>query len=211
MPAPETSSRPPGTEGYKENAPLLIANWQKLTFDDKPKPVLDLIPRSPSLVLDVGAGIGVDAAALAAMGHQVVAVEPVTEFVSAAKALYSSPAIEWVEDSLPHLDRLRSRRQKFDLVMLSAVWMHLDQGARALAFPRVAELLQAGGRIVLSIRHGPVPDGRRMFDVPDEETLNLASAQNLRVLLHMDAPSVQPTNRAAGVWWIHMAFEKPST
>lgn len=211
MPDLEPSSRPPGTECYKENAPWLIENWQKLTFADKPRPVLDLVPVSPSFVLDVGAGIGVDAAALAAMGHQVVAVEPVTEFLSAAKALHRSPAIEWVDDSLPRLDRVRSRGQKFDLIMLSAGWMHLDTDERALAFPRVAELLRAGGRILLSIRHGSVPDGRRMFEVPDQETLNLAAAQNMRALLHMDAPSVQPANRAAGVQWSHMAFEKPSS
>jgi protein-L-isoaspartate O-methyltransferase len=68
---------PPGTEGYGENAVGLINTWQTLTLNDKPKAILALVPTVPSLVLDVGAGIGTDAGALAALGHRVVAVEPV--------------------------------------------------------------------------------------------------------------------------------------
>lgn len=66
-----------GTEGYDEDAQSLIERWQDVSFEIKHKSVIHLLPLRPTDVLDVGAGIGTDAAALAAMGHTVVAVEPV--------------------------------------------------------------------------------------------------------------------------------------
>ncbi len=44
----------------------------------------------PAHVLDVGFGIGRDAAALADMGHTVVAVEPTHEVLAVAQNLYGS-------------------------------------------------------------------------------------------------------------------------
>ena len=70
------SARVSGTEGYAEEAKLLIERWRNISFEDQHKIVFDLFPPAPSKILDIGAGIGIDAAAFAAMGHQVVAVEP---------------------------------------------------------------------------------------------------------------------------------------
>ena len=202
------SNRAPGTEGYAENAATLIQSWQELSFSDKPRPVLDLIPTTPCLILDVGAGIGVDAAALAAMGHQVVAVEPTTELRLSGMALHSSAKIEWVADRLPYLRVLRVENRSFDLIMLSAVWMHLDEQERRRAMLRIAAMTRSSGRIIISLRHGPVPLGRRMFDVTAEETIQLAEAQHLWPVLHMRAQSMQQANRLADVTWTYLGFSK---
>jgi len=201
-------ANPPGTEGYAENADWLIGSWQALSFNDKPSSVRALVPTTPSLVLDVGAGIGTDAAALAALGHRVVAVEPVTQFLATGQDLHRARSIEWVQDHLPGLHVIRARQCRFDLISLSAVWMHLDQAERASAFPCLAELLAPSGRLVLSTRHGPIPAGRRMFDVQAQETIQLAERFSLTCLLNITAPSVQPVNQTAGVTWRYMAFEK---
>jgi protein-L-isoaspartate O-methyltransferase len=42
---------------------------------------LDQLPSSPTVILDVGAGSGRDAAWLAAKNHDVIAVEPVTAMI----------------------------------------------------------------------------------------------------------------------------------
>ena len=63
----------------------------------------------------------------------------------------------------------------FDAVLLTAVWMHLDAPLRARAMPIVAKLVRPGGVLILSQRHGPVPVGRRMFDVTPAETVGLAT------------------------------------
>lgn len=54
-----------GTEGYAENAHPLIEQWQDISFEEHHQSIMHLIPTQPSCILDVGAGIGTDAAALA--------------------------------------------------------------------------------------------------------------------------------------------------
>ena len=196
----------PGTQGYAEHAEALILRYESVSFVVKHGPVLHLLPTSPSSVLDVGAGTGADAAWFASCGHKVLAVEPTTELRVAGAALHPSPAIEWLNDGLPDLSSVLARRQRFDLFMLSAVWMHLDRLERGVAMSNLATLLAPGGVLVLSIRHGAVPPGRRMFEVSGEETIALAQALDLRVVLDTRTASVQEGNRATGVTWTRLAF-----
>lgn len=158
-------SKIPGAQGYAKQAAALIPQYESIPFTAHHHTELHLLPTVPSRILDIGAGTGLDAAWFAERGHSVVAVEPTAEFLAAAKRLHPSPLIEWLDDALPDLDVLVGRAQCFDLVMLSAVWMHLDEAERRTAMPRVASLLAPGGVMVLSLRHGPVPAGRRMFAV----------------------------------------------
>src|SRR5215470_12401075 len=151
-----------------------------LSFAEVHRPVLHLMPTQPCRVLDIGAGAGHDAAALPAMGHSVVAVEPTAALRVPAMALYPSPAIEWIDDGLPELRSLAGCAATFDLVLLTAVWMHLDATQRRRAMPSVAALMRGGGVMIMSLRHGPVPQGRRMFEVSAEETIALTAAQSLR-------------------------------
>jgi hypothetical protein len=46
--------------------------------------------------------------------------------------------VEWLDDSLPGLAAVRARKEEFDLVMLTAVWMHLDEARREVAMPNVS-------------------------------------------------------------------------
>src|SRR5436853_52075 len=81
----------------------------------------------PGWVLDIGSGTGRDAAALAAMGHRVIAAEPTDEIRVRAAALHPSPQIEWLDDSLPDLRHALGLGRQFDVVMMTAVLMHLDE------------------------------------------------------------------------------------
>ena len=197
-----------GTEGYADEAPSLFERYDSLAFVDVHRPVLHLMPDSPGGVVDIGAGTGRDAAFLAAMGHRVVAVEPTRELRLPGMALHASPLITWIDDSLPDLVALRARRQSFDLVMLTAVWMHLDERQRAHAMPGVASLLRRGGKMIMSLRHGPVPPGRRMFEVSAAETAALAEAHGLAVVLNLRSESVGEQNRRAGITWTRLALVK---
>ena len=93
-----------GTEGYAEEAEALVEQYERLRFAELHKRVLHLVPAAPSRVLDIGAGTGRDAAAFAAMGHAVVAVEPTAELRARAAVLHPSPRIEWLDDGLPAVD-----------------------------------------------------------------------------------------------------------
>ena len=199
-------SRVSGTEGYAEEADALVAQYEDVRFADAHRQVFHLIPTAPCRVLDIGSGTGRDAAALAAMGHRVVAVEPTAALRARAAALHPSPRIEWLDDGLPDLARLVGRGEGFDLVMLTAVWMHLDEEQRERAMPKVASLARAGGTAVFSLRHGPVPPGRRMFDVSAAETIGLAEAEGLDLALRLD-DGADSLGRS-GVRWTRLAFSK---
>jgi SAM-dependent methyltransferase len=197
-----------GTEGYAEEAQELFERYEGIPAADAHRAVLHLIPAAPRRILDVGSGTGRDAAWFAARGHRVVAVEPTDAMRVPAMALHPSPRIEWLNDSLPDLAVLRARGDQFDLVMLTAVWMHLDEAQRRRAMPNLAALLRAGGMLILKIRHGPVPAGRRMFEVPAAETIELARMQGLNPVLNVRSESSQEANRLAGVTWTTLAFAK---
>lgn len=198
----------PGTQGYAEAAGELLARYESVPFEDKHQAVLHLLPQAPADVLDLGAGSGADAAWLAAQGHRVLAVEPVAALREAGRALHGTTGIDWLDDSLPALRVLATTGRRFDLVMITAVWMHLDAGERRTAMPVVAARLRPAGVLTMSLRHGPVPAGRRMFAVDARETIAVAQAAGLRLRLHGTRDAVQPANRAAGVRWSHLAFER---
>jgi SAM-dependent methyltransferase len=80
-------------------------------------------------VLDVGAGSGRDAAWFAANGYDVVAVEPSDAMLAHARKLHPSSRIHWVSDSLPDLANVRRLGLSFNLILLSAVWMHIPPAA----------------------------------------------------------------------------------
>ena len=94
----------------------------------------------------------------------------------------------------------------FDVVMLTAVWMHLDPAQRQRAMPRVAALLQPRGVLIMSLRYGPVPPGRTMFAVSAEETIQLAAAEGLKSTLKFE--SADGVLRRPGVSWARLAFRK---
>jgi len=195
----------PSTAGYGEAAAELVEQYESVSFAEVHRDVLHLFPSRPSGVLDVGAGSGRDAAALAGSGHRVVAVEPTAELRSLGERIHAGRGIEWVDDSLPALDVLRGAGRRFDLILLTAVWMHLDEAQRVSAMASLVELLAPDGRLVLSLRHGPVPPGRRMFDVSAQETVGLAGGHGLAVL-HLNERE-DPHGRA-GVRWSYLAFQR---
>ena len=203
-----TSVQVSGTEGYADEAEELFRRYEAIPAADAHRAVLHLIPAAPGNVLDIGSGTGRDAAWFASRGHRVVAVEPTEAMRLPAMALHPSPQIEWLNDSLPDLALLLPRGETFDLVMLTAVWMHLDQAQRRRAMPNLAALVRSGGKMIMKIRHGPVPAGRRMFEVSPEETIELAQMHDLQPVLNVRTESSEERNRAAGVSWTNLAFVK---
>ncbi|WP_327673738.1 class I SAM-dependent methyltransferase [Kitasatospora sp. NBC_00458] len=174
------------TAGYGEEAERLAEQYEAVTFAEVHRETLHLFPAEPAAVLDVGAGTGRDAAALAALGHRVVAAEPTPELRRIGERLHAGCGVRWVDDALPGLPRLRAAGERFDLVLLTAVWMHLAADERPSALDALAELLAPAGHLHLTLRHGPVPPGRRMFDVSADETVELARARGLSPLLRTE-------------------------
>ncbi|MFD8421064.1 class I SAM-dependent methyltransferase [Streptomyces sp. NPDC059466] len=181
---------------YTLNAADLGQRYGSVSFEDVHGGVLDLLPPAPAKVLDVGAGTGRDAAALARRGYEVVAAEPVDELRQVAQQLHPGEDVCWVADALPALSRLEGT---FDVVLLSAVWMHLPPSQREQAMERLAVLLAPMGLLVVSLRRGDPPTDRVMFDVPAEEVVQEGERAGLRAVRVVE----EGTDRLgrAAVWW----------
>lgn len=186
--------------------PALIAGYDTLPPAEIYASVLDLLPDRPARIVDIGAGTGRDAAWLAGQGHRVLAVEPVREFREAGAALHGD-RIEWLDDKLPELAET-VRLGPFDLVLLCAVWHHLDTPARAVAIRSLARMTVPGGRVILSLRHDPGAPGRHSFAAPPEEAIDLARANGFDLVRRTETGSVHPESLAKGVRWTWLVLSR---
>ena len=127
---------------YESIAPETVHGW-----------LVDLLLNAPAIVLDVGAGTGRDAAWLASRGLEVIAVEPSSEMRRLAQILHKTDFIRWIADALPGLELTRRLGLSFDMILLSAVWMHIAPVDRARTFRKLVTLLRPGGFIAVTLRH----------------------------------------------------------
>ncbi|WP_258240895.1 class I SAM-dependent methyltransferase [Pseudidiomarina homiensis] len=168
---------------YSRNAEQLADQYDSLEFEQVHRDWLDLIP-SEGMALDVGAGSGRDARFLACNGFNVVAVEPADQLRERAQKYdaYSPNScnpIHWLDDSLPELNQVHKLQTKFDLILLSAVWMHIPPSQRQRSFRKLSSLLKPNGKMVVSLRHGASPDERTMHPLSADELSQLAQQQGL--------------------------------
>lgn len=194
--------------GYAAEADRLLVRYESRDPAGIHAPWAHFFPDPPARILDIGAGTGRDAGWFASLGHSVLAVEPTDALRAGAAKLHPDPKIEWLDDILPHIPHVMARGETFDLILMHAVWMHLTEAERADGMTHIAALLAPGGRVAMSLRHGEVPEGRRMFDVTGDETETLATANGLTCLYRERAESIQAENRANQIEWTKLVFEK---
>lgn len=169
-------------DAYNAQADSLAARYESKSFEEIHQEVRDLIPTEVGLVLDIGAGSGRDAAWFADHGHEVVAIEPADRLREIAKSLHADSRIRWLDDRLPSLEEVFRIGLTFDLIWISAVWMHVPPSSRQRAFRKLATLLRPGGRIMMSLRQGPPPEDRVMYPTGLEEIEKLARSYGLAVI-----------------------------
>ena len=163
---------------YSQVAEQLVQQYESLSFDTVHAAWRSELPTS-GWALDVGAGSGRDAAHLAALGLSVVAVEPADGMRKLGQQLHAQHAIHWVNDTLPELSKVFALQITFDIILVSAVWMHIAPSERQRAFRKLANLLNPGGKLIITLRHGPFTDARTAFPVSIDEIFTLATQQGL--------------------------------
>jgi SAM-dependent methyltransferase len=168
-------------------------------------------------VLDVGAGIGRDLAALLAAGYAAFGVEPVAEMRAEAVRLHPELAGRLFEgtlpDGLPALDALGG---PFDGVLSSAVLQHLPRADLPAAVAALGGLLRAGGRALISVRvwrpdldetTGRDPFGRLFNGLSADELQALFEAAGFRTLARSEDADPDARDR---VRWAALLFERES-
>lgn len=165
---------------YNTNNKTLIAQYDSVAAETVHSDWLSFLPESGSL-LDIGAGSGRDARYFASRGLNVVAVEPAQRMLDEAKRSSTSPNIVWLADSLPMLSQTTKLGTTFDVVLLSAVWMHLSPEARRQSMMHLAPLVKNTGVLVITLRYGEFSDARTAYAVSSDEVRSLASQVGLSV------------------------------
>lgn len=198
----------PGTRGYERSVSRFVEMSQALVFSEICAEIVGYLPEPPAQVLDAGAGAGQNAAAMAELGHTVTAVEPMLDFLKAARSRYAGLPITWVQDSLPFLERFGEEDGQLDFVLVEAVWHHLAPADRMAALTRIASLLRSGGRCAISLRNGPAGQGTHVFPTDAATTIREAARLGFACLFSKEnIPSVLPNK--TDVVWARLVFEKP--
>lgn len=193
---------------YNRKAQTFFTQYQSLTFEQVHSDWLPQLGSKADLALDIGAGSGRDALALAERGWDVVAVEPASELRRLGEAATVHQSIQWLDDSLPDLNEIRKLSYRFDLILVSAVWMHLPPTSRERAFRILTELLAPSGMLVITLRHGPGDGDRQFYEVSKAELDRFARH---RAVMPVPLPEMRRADelRRADVWWETAVYRLP--
>ncbi|WDE00734.1 class I SAM-dependent methyltransferase [Thalassomonas actiniarum] len=175
---------------YNDNARHVAQQYLSKFFEEIHAGVLayvtPVLNKADARILDIGAGAGRDAKYLAEQGQSqnvsVTAVEPAKLLADIGKQHTQNLNVNWLEDSLPALAQVTRQEVSFDLILLSAVWMHIPESDRARSIRKLANLLKPGGKLVISLRHSQTEhtaDSRKMYAVCADELKQLAKKVGL--------------------------------
>lgn len=192
---------------YDRAAEDLVDRYEALEFTQAHPYLVTKLTGSKALrVLDVGAGSGRDAAAMAALGHQIWAIEPSGQMRSLGRIAHRNVPIRWLDASLPSLQGPGLAEGQFDLVVLSAVWMHIPPKQRREALERLSALLAPGGEIYLTLRLGPAEPERALYLVNHAEVRDLAGLTGLEYRAIGEAPDLLGRS---GIVWQTVVLTRP--
>lgn len=137
---------------YEGNADEIIERYRSISFEAVHSELAHLLFKRSLRILDVGAGIGRDALSLSRMGHVVIACEPSLRLRQYGEEYTRLSSVRWLDDSLPFLNKIREEASLFDVILVSAVWMHLDKDARLKSLATLRDLLFDDGFMYITYR-----------------------------------------------------------
>lgn len=190
---------------YSDKAKKFSIQYEKMDPEDVHKGWIDFLPENRGAALDVAAGSGRDAAWLESLGFKVYAVEPVESMRKEAKILHPDTAIKWIDDKLPDLKHTLMLSHKFDLILLSAVWMHLTEKEQSEAMQNLSRLAKQEGIVVITIRHGSSPDDRIMYPINTEKVIGYSYDNNFELL---DRTGTEDLRERNGVSWESLVLSR---
>ena len=120
----------------------------------------------------------------------------------------SHQRVVWMNDALPDLRALRALGRRFDLILLSAVWMQVAPKGRERAFRILSELLGPSGLLVITLRLGgdAAENAARGFhDTSAEELIGYAN----RRAIALRSRTTRPDLRRPSLKWETLVFAMP--
>lgn len=208
---------------YNENAKELAKQYLSMSFEQVHQSWSQFLPsiiENPNArILDLGAGSGRDVKYLAELAEnthktdnniQIFAVEPATQLADLGAQVTNDLNVKWFNDSLPALSNITKQEVSFDLILLSAVWMHIPQSDRARSIRKLANLLKPGGKLVITLRHGQTEDElkqRKMHTVCADELKRLAT--DVGLFTKLETPKEEDKLGRNHVSWQTLVLQMP--
>lgn len=193
-------------QNYDEESEKFFQAYESYKFEEIHKALFAYLPIPGAQCLDIGAGSGRDAAAMAELGYFVTAIEPSKLLRQLAEKKHRTKNILWIEDSLPNLINTLALKKKFEFILLSAVWMHVLPADRPHALETISKLLSIGAYVAFTLRGGPSEMKRSMYPVSAEELLNQAKKYGLESV-HISTRIADSMNRK-NVFWEQIVLRK---
>lgn len=190
---------------YDAQSAKLSAQYQSVQTEDVLAGLKSRLHRQRAL--DIACGNGRDAKWLAQQGFVVDAVDGAPGMIREAQAMNPHENVTYSVDLMPDLQGIRATGQKYDLMVMSAAWMHLDAPARAKMFQTLCDLANPGAVMFITLRHGPAPADRPMYAVSAEELRDMA-ADFLVHFEHITDGKADKLGRG-DVWWDSVSLKMP--
>lgn len=189
---------------YTQNADSLFKSYRSIDVKVVHSAWVDYLPTTTGKALDIGAGSGRDSEWLSSLGWEVTAIEPTRELLVLAQQ-HSNKKINWLNDKLPELEDVHQLDLVFQLILVSAVWMHLNQMEQQAAIKTVSKLLQKDGVLVVTVRQGNDKENRGFYNVDISQTIERANDVALTLIHQSINKDLQ--NRD-GVSWVTLVWRK---
>jgi protein-L-isoaspartate O-methyltransferase len=193
-------------QAYDEASSSFFETYESLKFSRMHRAFLPFLPAKGAFCLDVGAGSGRDAAALARRGYQVTAVEPSEGLRLLAERRHAKWHITWIDDALPGLSTLCAKKQRYQFILLSAVWMHIPPELRAESLRSLGQLLAPGGCIAFTLRLGSGCSDRIMYPVNVNQLIDQAQQFGLHPIYV--SRKVRDSLKRGDVVWQKIIFSR---
>ena len=175
------SSKDKNIEFYSENSALLFSQYQSISFQNVHNTWIQVIDfKQCETALDIGAGSGRDTLALKYKKLCVTAIEP-SDDLRALGQEFTGEDVTWLGDTLPKLAKVKDKT--FDIILVSAVWMHLSPHEQSQSLQTIRTLLNDNGYLIITLRHGDFSDSRTAFEMDANRTIDEAKQQGLSLIL----------------------------
>ncbi len=147
---------------------------------------------------------------MANKGWDVVAVEPCDDLRNMAQQKYPDKcSITWVDDKLPELKKIRNLDYRFNLIVVSAVWMHLHESKREHAFRVLTDLLTPDGILVITLRQGINEKENRVRQFHKVSREELEHYARKRAVVPISSSTDPDKLNRDDVVWVTCVFQLP--
>jgi 2-polyprenyl-3-methyl-5-hydroxy-6-metoxy-1,4-benzoquinol methylase len=168
-------------KSYDRQAETLAAFHRSLKPEALYKRIESFFHKEKS-TCDLGYGCGRDTEWLSQHGFRAIGVDASFGMIREARKHF--PTQEYIHDSLPTLSQLKDRR--FANILCSAVLMHLPRYNTSSAIRKIFDILEDGGRLILSYRHTTESSGRengKLYENITSELIESLILENSGVIL----------------------------